>query len=124
MTKRRWFCVLCPVGALINLVERLSPFEIKINKSKCVKDYSCLRECPTYAMTQESIDESSTPNIDCIKCYKCAEGCPTGAIDMYVRNSVLKARTWFIPLVILAAASWYLFFVLTIFQLAPSLFYI
>jgi NAD-dependent dihydropyrimidine dehydrogenase PreA subunit len=124
MTKRRWFCVLCPVGALINLVERLSPFEIKIDRSKCVKDYSCLHECPTYALTQESIDESNTPNIDCIKCYRCAEGCPTGAIDMYVRNSILKAGTWFIPLVILAAAAWYLFFVLTILQLTPSLFFI
>ena len=124
MSKRRWFCVLCPVGGLINLIERLSPFGIKIDKSRCAKDYSCIQTCPTYALTHESIEESGEPNIDCIKCYRCAEKCPNGAIDMYIRSTTLKAKIWFMPLTISFAASWYIFFVLTILQLAPLLIHI
>jgi hypothetical protein len=54
---KRWFCIFCPVGAMIGLVESLSPFRVKIDKNKCDKCYDCMRACPMYAMTPKSIEE-------------------------------------------------------------------
>jgi NAD-dependent dihydropyrimidine dehydrogenase PreA subunit len=121
MTKKRWFCILCPVGALIGLVESLSPFRVKIDKDKCDKCYDCMRACPMYAMTPKAIEEKGKPVLDCVKCGRCIEVCPKECIDLYVRGTSIRARSWFVPLALGATASWYVWFVFALLQLVPAL---
>lgn len=122
MNKKRWFCmVVCPVGAIINFIERITPFHVKVDKQTCIKCYKCINVCETYAMTRESIEKSGRPNIDCIKCHRCIEVCPVDCIDIYVRGTETRARSWLIPLSIAIAASWYAWFVISI-QILPSIF--
>jgi len=121
MNKKRWFCmVVCPVGAIINFIERITPFHVKVDKQTCIKCHKCINVCETYAMTRESIEKSGRPNIDCIKCHRCIEVCPVDCIDIYVRGTETRARSWLMPLSIAVAASWYAWFVIAILIL-PSL---
>ena len=74
-----------------------------------------------YAITKESIEASGKPNIDCVKCGKCIEVCPVECIDLNIRGTKLQGRSWFIPLAIGTAASWYVWFVVMAMQIIPSL---
>lgn len=120
--KRIWCAVLCPVGALINLFERVTPFNVRIDRSKCTKDYSCATVCPMFAMTRQTINEMYAPNIDCIKCGACIEQCPEKAIDLYLTGTSKKVRSWFIPLAVSAGMVWYIWFIISIAQIAPHIF--
>ncbi|WP_455369228.1 4Fe-4S binding protein [[Eubacterium] cellulosolvens] len=121
MNKKRWFCmVVCPVGAIINFIEKITPFHVKLDKNICIKCNKCINVCETYAMTRESIEQSGKPNIDCIKCHRCIEVCPVDCIDVHVRGTEIRARSWLIPLSIAAATSWYAWFIIAILIL-PSI---
>ncbi|MEM3017254.1 MAG: 4Fe-4S binding protein [Candidatus Bathyarchaeia archaeon] len=119
--KRIWCAVLCPVGALINLLERVTPFNIRIDRSKCTRDYSCTDVCPMFALTRQTINEMYAPNIDCIKCGACIEQCPEKAIDLYLAGTSKKVRSWFIPIAVSAGMAWYIWFILSIAQITPHL---
>jgi polyferredoxin len=121
MTKKRWWCLICPASALINCIEGITPFRVKIDKERCIKCHACIRECPMYAITKQSIEASGKPNIDCIKCGKCIEVCPVECIDLNIRGTKLPGRSWFIPLAIGTGASWYVWFVVMAIQIIPSL---
>lgn len=121
MNKKRWFCmVICPVGAIINFIEGITLFRVKLDRGKCIKCDKCIHVCETYAMTRESIEDSGKPNVDCIKCHRCIEVCPVDCIDIYVRGTEIPGRSWFIPLSVAIATSWYAWFVLAILIL-PSI---
>ena len=121
MTKKRWWCLICPVSAMINFVEGITPFRVRIDKEKCIKCHACIRECPMYAITKQSIEASGSPNIDCIKCGKCIEVCPSECIELNIRGTKISGRSWFIPLAIGTAASWYVWFVVMAIQIIPRL---
>lgn len=121
MNKKRWFCmVICPVGAIINFIEGITLFRVKLDREKCIKCHKCIQVCETNAMTRQSIEDSGKPNIDCIKCHRCIEVCPVDCIDLYVRGTETPARSWFIPLSIAIATSWYAWFIIAILIL-PSI---
>jgi ferredoxin-type protein NapH len=122
--KRTWCTILCPVGALLNSIERITPFNVKIDSNKCTKDYSCTYVCPMFAMTRQTINEMYAPNIDCIKCGACIDQCPEGAIDLYLTGTSKKVRSWFIPLAVSAGMLWYIWFLLAIVKIAPQVFHI
>ena len=73
----RPFCrYLCPLGAFLALVSRLSLFKIRFN-SNCVNCLLCQEICKSGAITD------SPPRIDsseCILCGECLEKCPKRAI--------------------------------------------
>jgi polyferredoxin len=112
MTKRRWWCLICPVGALIALFNRISFFRIRINKDKCTQCLDCVQECRMYAMTPESVEAGECKSSNCIRCGRCIEGCPEEAVDMYLRGSSTRVRPLFIALAIAAAFAWYIWFVM------------
>ncbi len=120
MTKKRWWCLICPVGTLAELGNHLSPFRVKIDSTKCTKCYDCMHDCHTYAITPETIEATFKPNADCDKCGLCIESCPDEAIDLYWRDTDRKARGWFIPLAIGATALWYSWFAMEVAQLLPE----
>ncbi len=72
----RPFCKwLCPLGAFYALMNRVSLFQMKVDKSKCVSCGKCAGAC------KMDVDVTKTPNHgECIRCGMCVRACPTGAV--------------------------------------------
>ena len=73
----RPFCKwLCPLGAFYALFNRVSLFQMKVDKNKCVSCGKCARAC------KMDVDVTKTPNhTECIRCGMCVSACPTGAVS-------------------------------------------
>jgi polyferredoxin len=110
MTKRRWWCHICPIGATISILDNISFFRVRIDKEKCIKCMKCTQECHMFAMEPAAVEGKGAPDFDCIRCGRCIEVCPTEAIDIYWFKTPLKARSLFISLSIIAVMAWYIWF--------------
>ncbi len=75
-TVERFFCrVMCPLGAIYGLLNRISFYRLNVDKKKCVACGRCARACPM------AIDPSACPNsIECVRCQKCSIECPSKAL--------------------------------------------
>lgn len=75
--KDRFFCIFCPMLALIALCERISFIRIKKNTHSCIGCANCMRICPMdirkIHMEKKKKDIRSP---ECIQCFKCVEACP------------------------------------------------
>ena len=73
----RPFCKwLCPLGAFYALLNKVSLFQMKVDKSKCVSCGKCAKAC------KMDVDVTKTPNhTECIRCGMCVSACPTGAVS-------------------------------------------
>ena len=68
----KWFC---PLGAFYALFNRVSLFQMKVDKNKCVSCGKCARAC------KMDVDVTKTPNhTECIRCGMCVRACPTKAV--------------------------------------------
>jgi polyferredoxin len=114
MTKRRWWCHICPIGAVFSLLNKVSFFRVRIDKKKCTKCLDCVQECRMYALTPDAVEGKGVPDADCIRCGRCIEACPEEAIDMYWFGTSRKARSLFISLAIIAVLAWYIWFVVIV----------
>ena len=110
MTKKRWWCQICPLGALFAMLDKISFFRVRIDKKKCDRCMDCVYECRMYALTPDNLDKKGKPDEDCIRCGRCIETCPEKAVDMYFMGTPLKIRNVFISLSILAILAWYTWF--------------
>lgn len=72
-----WCRFLCPEGALLGLLTRLSGWKIRLNRSKCTSCNTCNQVCPVECIDLGEVDEKS-----CLYCCRCADSCPTRAIYM------------------------------------------
>lgn len=72
-----WCRFLCPEGALLGLLTRLSGWKITLDRAKCSGCNVCNRVCPVEAIDIGEVDERS-----CLYCCKCLDACPTDAIAM------------------------------------------
>ena len=72
-----WCRFLCPEGALLGLLTRLSGWKIRLDRSKCSACNACNQACPVEAIELGKVDERS-----CLYCCKCVDTCPTEAINM------------------------------------------
>ena len=72
----RPFCKwICPLGAFYALLNRVSLFQMKVDKDKCVSCGKCARAC------KMDVDVTKSPNhTECIRCGMCVKACPTGAV--------------------------------------------
>ena len=72
----RPFCKwLCPLGAFYALLNRVSLFQMKVDKDKCVSCGACEKAC------KMDVDVTKNPNhTECIRCGMCMKSCPTNAI--------------------------------------------
>lgn len=108
MTKRRWWCHICPIGAVFSLVDRISLFKVRIDKDKCSRCMDCVQVCRMYAITMDDVKGKGIPSADCIRCGRCIEACPEQAIDIcWFGRSSSKARGIFITLIVIGALLWY-----------------
>ncbi|GAH89252.1 unnamed protein product, partial [marine sediment metagenome] len=75
----RPFCqFVCPFGFLSWLLERLSIFRVKIDRSRCTNCHACVSACPLDA-AKGRVDGKVFP-ADCFSCARCLNVCPVDAI--------------------------------------------
>ena len=87
LLKRRAQCsFLCPLGALQTGANFIDPFEIKVDAETCVKCGECIRACPAFAMTEESLALGRAGRA-CMKCGKCADICSVKAVHFHVKGT-------------------------------------
>ena len=74
----RFFCkVMCPLGAVYGLLNKVSLYRVHINHEGCVSCGKCSDLCPM------DIDPVAKPDsAECIRCGKCAAECPVKAISI------------------------------------------
>lgn len=72
----RFFCrVLCPLGAIYGMLNKISIYRLQVDKHKCVSCGRCRRIC------RMEVDPVQKPDsAECIRCGACADACPKGAI--------------------------------------------
>ena len=72
----RPFCKwICPLGAFYALLNKVSLFQMKVDKNKCISCGKCARVC------KMDVDVTKSPNhTECIRCGMCVRACPTEAV--------------------------------------------
>lgn len=78
MAKRPFCRVLCPLGALYGVCNRLSIFKLAFRKSSCDYDRTCVQECPVEHRIYREDPNASR----CIRCLRCRSQCPRDAISI------------------------------------------
>ncbi len=99
---RRFWCRICPLGALTALFSAFTPFKqiaiTKLQKSeeKCTKCGVCRRVCPTQATQMYEKKGGDVTESRCMLCLRCVEMCPyEGALSLQVAGkTVMKSRNW------------------------------
>lgn len=85
---RFWCRNLCPLGALLGWLGRLSPIRFAVS-NKCTRCLRCVNECKVGAIT-ENPDEYRGP--ECIHCYNCLAICPEQAISIIAGYDQIARR--------------------------------
>lgn len=73
---RRAFCkTMCPLGAFWGFFNKVSLYQLKINKKSCINCNKCSEICPM------NIDVIENPaSTECIRCLECKGSCPVNSI--------------------------------------------
>lgn len=76
----RPYCMfVCPFGLFSWLIQDLSIFRIRVNRSTCLECGKCARACPSGAA--QGITERKTFKADCFACGRCINICPNGSLE-------------------------------------------
>ncbi len=87
LTKKRTQCAFfCPFGAFQSIFNKISLFEIRFDRTKCVDCTLCQTACPTMALSAESIREGRTLN-NCMKCGACVDSCKKAAAVWHLKGT-------------------------------------
>jgi len=104
---KNWWCrYLCPMGAFLGVIRKISPFKIHRDSSTCVACGTCNKTCPANLNIQES---QSINSADCISCLNCVSDCPETSLSAKVFNKkmtkktfgIIAILTFFVPLLII-----------------------
>ncbi|UCG60022.1 MAG: 4Fe-4S binding protein [Phycisphaerales bacterium] len=74
--RRPWCRILCPLGAIFSLFNRVSAFFLRFNPDKCTDCKQCHKMCE-YGLEPEREAYSTR----CIRCLKCT-GCKPGSLTL------------------------------------------
>jgi Pyruvate/2-oxoacid:ferredoxin oxidoreductase delta subunit len=76
---RLWCRYLCPLGGLLSLVQRLSPFKVRRHAPTCINCRRCDRACPV----KLDVSHGGAVSHDCVMCLRCVSECPApGALEV------------------------------------------
>jgi ferredoxin-type protein NapH len=99
---RRFWCRICPLGAITGLFSSFSPFKqvaltkLQKNEETCTKCGVCKRVCPTQATDMYEKKGGDVTESRCMLCFRCVEMCPekdTLKITM-AGKTVFASRNW------------------------------
>ena len=99
--KNVWCRYLCPYGALLGLVSRMSPFKVQRNEEKCIHCHACTKHCPTLIDVEKS---EVVKTAECFGCLTCVSRCPApGALELTARagNKVRTVSPYLFPIILL-----------------------
>ncbi len=92
LTKKRTQCTfLCPFGAFQSLFNKISIFDIRIDRARCNDCVLCRKECPTMSLDEPSL-KAGRALMSCMKCGACVDICPKDAARWHVKGTPLSAR--------------------------------
>jgi len=99
---RRFWCRICPMGALTGLFSTFSPFKhvaltrLHKDEQKCTKCGICKRVCPTQATEMYDKKGGDVTESRCILCMRCVEMCPYGNAlkAKFAGKTVMSSRNW------------------------------
>jgi len=86
ISRRFWCRNLCPLGALLGLLSKFSPFQRVVDEHACTSCSVCQETCKMDAIEDDYI---STEKSECILCLDCREDCPPDAISYQFRSPVV-----------------------------------
>jgi ferredoxin-type protein NapH len=99
---RRFWCRICPLGALTALCSTFTPFKqvaltrLQKDETKCTKCGVCKRVCPTQVTEVYDKKGGDVTVSGCMLCLRCVEMCPEkGTLRVeFAGKTVLKSRNW------------------------------
>ncbi|XHH09494.1 MAG: 4Fe-4S binding protein [Candidatus Bathyarchaeia archaeon] len=99
---RRFWCRICPLGALTGLFSTFTPFKqialtkLEKDEHKCTKCGVCKRVCPTQATDMYTKKGGDVTESKCMLCARCVELCPyDDALKIKFAGKTLAAsRNW------------------------------
>jgi len=71
--ERFWCRYLCPLGALLAPLQKLSLFKVRRSEEHCIHCHLCGKSCPV-RLDPESTEV--TTSAECLACGRCVEACP------------------------------------------------
>jgi polyferredoxin len=71
--ERSWCKYICPVGAFLGIVSKISISRISRNEEACIKCNICTKVCP---MNIDVANRITVKDIDCQSGLKCVDACP------------------------------------------------
>lgn len=78
----RFFCkVMCPLGAIYGILNKISIYHLEINIDNCISCGICHAKCPM------DVNPVENPNsAECIRCGKCTVCCPKHALCFHFKH--------------------------------------
>jgi polyferredoxin len=101
LTKKRTQCsFFCPFGAFQSIFNKISIFEVKIDRTRCKSCGVCQNACPNLSLSKESIAQGETL-LSCMKCGACVDACPQDAAVWHIKGTEIawkpeRARLMFL----------------------------
>jgi ferredoxin-type protein NapH len=87
LSKKRTQCAFfCPFGAFQSIFNKISVFDVKIDRTRCSPCVLCQKSCPTMSLTDDSIKRGETL-MSCMKCGACVDACPKGAAVWHIKGT-------------------------------------
>lgn len=78
--KGRLYCnTICPVGAALSIISRLSLFRIRINRDSCILCGKCEKLCKSGCIDHR---KGHVDTARCVACFNCVSCCPNGSTTL------------------------------------------
>ncbi len=104
LTKKRTQCsYFCPFGAFQSIFNKISVFEVKIDKERCKPCLVCQNVCPNLSLSKESVARGETL-MSCMKCGACVDACPKHAAVWHIKGTEVGVNPERARLMLLYAA--------------------